>query len=64
MSTVPRRKKWLPLRPRPAILSAGALGAVSGIEAGLEPNRIAQVEALEARRKRNQKSSSRNLMSL
>jgi hypothetical protein len=52
------------VRPAPAVVSGGALGSVSAIEAGLEPNRIAQVEALELRREQSAAQASRKLMTL
>lgn len=59
-----RRWKWTVVRPAPAVVSGGALGSVSATEAGLEPNRIAQVEALELRREQSAAQASRKLMTL
>jgi hypothetical protein len=59
-----RARRWTVVRPAPAVVSGGALGSVSAIEAGLEPNRIAQVEALELRREQSAAQASRKLMTL
>jgi hypothetical protein len=59
-----RARRWTVVRPAPAVVSGGALGSVSAIEVGLEPNRIAQVEALELRREQSAAQASRKLMTL
>jgi len=50
------------IRPAPAVVSGGALGRISGLQAGLEPGRIAQIEALELRREQSDIVPSRTLM--
>jgi hypothetical protein len=57
-----RFRRPVVIRPAPAIVSGGALGRISGLQAGLEPGRIAQVEALELRREQSDTADSRTLM--
>jgi hypothetical protein len=57
-----RARRWTVIRPAPAVVSGGGLGRISGLQAGLEPGRIAQVEALELRREQSDKADSRILM--
>jgi len=57
-----RVRRPMVIRPAPAVVSGGALGRISGLQAGLEPGRIAQIEALELRREQSDIVPSRTLM--